>query len=142
MAHPDLDRLFGALWEFAEKLLSEQGEFYPFGSTMNLSGEVTYTAAYDGDEYPASQTLIDLLSDIYRRQVSLKEIRAAGICYDVRITPSGIQDITDAFCMSLEHLSWEAMNVYVPYKMLESGEIEYGEVFATPRKPQFFAKAE
>lgn len=123
-------------------MVSEHGEFYPFGSTMNLSGEVAYTSAYDGDEHPESQTLIDLLSDVYRHQVSSKEIRAAGICYDVRITLPGAQGKTDAFCVSLEHLSGEAVNVYMPYKRLESGELEYGEVFATPRKPQFFVKAE
>ena len=34
MAHPDLNELLNALLPMAERLLKEQGEFYPIGAVM------------------------------------------------------------------------------------------------------------
>ena len=38
MAHPDLERLFETLVSFSKELLTSQGEFYPWGATMDLNG--------------------------------------------------------------------------------------------------------
>jgi hypothetical protein len=40
MAHPDLDRLLVELLPFAERMLLQYGEFYPFANSMSVVGEV------------------------------------------------------------------------------------------------------
>jgi hypothetical protein len=44
MAHAYLNTLFDTVFSFAKLMLSEHGEFYPFGATMSPSGEITKNA--------------------------------------------------------------------------------------------------
>jgi hypothetical protein len=92
MAHPDLDQLLNSLIPFAQQMLSKRGEFFPFGSAMTTDGKIEAHAAYDGNEQPPSQQLIDLLTQGFRQQASSRRIRAAAICYDVRTIPPGQTD--------------------------------------------------
>jgi hypothetical protein len=138
MAHPDLDQLLNALLAFAKQTLSKNKEFYPFGSSIDFDGKIIFNAAYDGNEHPKSQQIIDLLTDAFRQKAILGEIRAAGICYDIRTIPPGEKKKTDAICVSLEHQSGEAVDVYIPYNKLFLGKIAFGELYAAHRTPQFF----
>jgi hypothetical protein len=138
MASADLNELLNALLPFAERMLTEHSEFFPFAATMKPDGETTAVGAYDGDEHTPSQVLIDLLADSFRRQAQNEEIKAAGICYDVRTIPPGQNEKCDAVCCSLEHRTGEALDVYLPYWKTTEGCIQYGEMFAARRTPQFF----
>jgi len=141
MAHPDLDELLNALLPFAQQMLAEHGEFYPFGSTMTVAGKIVAQAAHIGEEHPKSQPLIELLTQAYRQQALNGEIRAAGICYDVRTIPPGQTEKTDAVCLALEHQTGQSVSVFVPYKKGLFGKVKYGELFAAAREPEFFTKS-
>jgi hypothetical protein len=45
MAHPELNALFKTLLPFAQTMLREHGEFYPFGAVMTSSGEIQQVGA-------------------------------------------------------------------------------------------------
>jgi hypothetical protein len=69
MAHPELDALFNTLLPFAQTMLREHGEFYPFGATMTTSGEIRHVGAkMEDDDHPPSQPLIDLLIETFKKQ--------------------------------------------------------------------------
>lgn len=138
MAHPDLDDLLNALLPLAKQLLAKRGEFFPFGARMKSNGQIDMVGAYDGREHPPSQPLIDLLTDDFRQEADAGEIRAAGICYDVRMTPPGQAKKSDAICVSLEHHSGEGVDVLLPYRKPPFGRMQYGELFATRRILRFF----
>jgi hypothetical protein len=139
MAHPDLNTLLNELLPFADKTLVEHGEFYPFGASMSAAGEIKSVGASDGTDHAPSQSLIEVLICAFRSQAQKNEIRAAAICYDVRVVPPTGSDKTDAVCCSIEHQNGEAVNTYLPYHRSDNGDIEYGEMFAERRTPQFFA---
>ena len=105
MAHPELDQLLNSVLGFAREMLSKHGEFFPFGSSMDLAGKIAMDGAYQGAEHPPSQELIDLLTQAYTRRAEAGELRAAAICADVRIVPPGKSDKTDAISVGLEHQS-------------------------------------
>ena len=139
MAHLDLDKLLDALLPFAQQMLAKHGEFYPFGSTMTIAGEImAQGAALEGDDHPASQPLIDLMIQAFRSQALAGQIRAAGICYDVRTIPPGHTEKTDAICVGLEHNTGESVSVFVPYKKGWFGKVQYGQLFAANRDAQIF----
>jgi hypothetical protein len=140
MAHPDLDQLLNAVLPFAKQMIEKHGEFYPFGSTMLLDGNINSDAAYDGNEHPLSQDVIDMLTRSFHQQAIDGKLRAAGICYDVRVIPPGQAIKTDAVCISLEHSEGQSIDVYLPYKKGLLGKIHYGSLFASERTPQFFSK--
>lgn len=141
MANPDITALLDTLIPFAERMLSKHGEFLPFGAKVTADGDVTSVAAYDGEDAPQSQQLIDMMTEGIKRQALAGEIRAAAICYDVRTTPPGTSETTDAICVVLEQRTGEAVTVYVPYKKTLFGKYKLGEAFASPRTLQFFESA-
>ena len=125
MAHPELDALFNTLFPFAQTqtMLREHGEFYPFGALMTSSGEIRQVGAkMEDDDHPPSQLLIDLLTETFKKQATKGELRAAGICYDVRTVPPGEDQKRDAVCCGLERYSGETVNVFVPYFKAADGE--------------------
>jgi hypothetical protein len=130
MAHPDLDQM-----------LQKHGEFFPYGGAMTTAGEITYEAAYDGTEQPPSQKLIEMMTQVFQQKAAAGQIRAVGICYDVRTIPPGQTEKTDAICIGLEHQSGQFVNVYLPYKKGLLGKIQYGQIFATKKDAQFFVKS-
>lgn len=50
MARPDLNALLETALPFAQQMLEEHGDFYPFGATMKVDGKIDQTAASTGEE--------------------------------------------------------------------------------------------
>jgi hypothetical protein len=119
-------------------MLAKRGEFYPFGASMTAAGKTTQVAASTGDEYPASQELIELLEGAFRAQAAKKEDRAVGVCLDVRIIAPGQTQKTDAICARLRHSDGESVDVFLPYRKDEFGSITYGNVFACQGEQDIF----
>lgn len=108
---PDLDALLNDLLAFAERMLREQGEFYPFGGSITADGERISVGAKGSSDHPPSRELIEIMTDAFRRQAAEGKIRAAGICFDVRVVPPGQPDKTDAIELSLEREGDDAVEV-------------------------------
>ena len=64
------------------------------------------------------------------------EIRASGVCFDVRLPE---RDNTDAIQVSLEHPSARTHDVLLPYRPQRLRGVKYGELFATPGERRIFA---
>jgi hypothetical protein len=138
--HPDLDALSNDLLPFAQRMLAEQGEFYPFGGSITSDGRYISVGAKGSSDHPKSRELIDVMTTEFRSQASEGKIRAAGICFDVRVVPPGQIDKTDAIQLALEHEGGDAVDVFVPYAQLADGEFTYGELFACERTPTLFVQ--
>ena len=138
--HPDLDALLNDLLPFAQRMLAEQGEFYPFGGSITSDGRHISVGAKGSSDHPKSRELIDVMTTEFRSQASEGKIRAAGICFDVRVVPPGQIDKTDAIQLALEREDGDAVDVFVPYAQLPNGEFTYGELFACERTRTLFAQ--
>ena len=138
MAHEDLNKLLNALVPFAQEMLAKHGEFLPFGGYMDIGGGIAHVGGWTGDEQPRSQEVIGVMVKGLHQQAERQEIRAAAICLDVRTTPPGHSEKTDAISVRLEHANGEAVDVFLPYSKAPSGEYEYGELFATRGEQYIF----
>lgn len=116
MAHPDLDQLLNAVLPFAEQMLKKHGEFYPFGASMNHTGEVAMSAADTGSEHPPSAEVVALLFDGFKKQAAEKLVRACAVCFDSRVVLPGTSKKSDAVAVSLEHEVGEAVEIFIPYQ--------------------------
>ena len=125
----ECEQLLDALLPFAEKMLREHGEFYPYGGTMDPSGNINHSAAHDGTSHPQSAALIDLLRAGFNEGASRGEYKATALVYDVRVVPPGSKSKTDAIAVELDHRDDYSALVYFPYT-LESGEVNFGSPFA------------
>jgi len=140
MPKEELEELMNARLPFAQKMLSEHGEFYPYGGAINSSGDVVAIAAYDGDEHPPSQKLIDLLVELFRVEAKAGTYRATAIIFDVRVIPPKSGQKTDAIRIDLDHVDDLSLTLFLPYRIMEKGEVVYGEMFAQAGSAKIFKK--
>ena len=134
----DLDEMLAFLIEFAQLMLREEGQFYPFGAGMNDSGEMTSLGADAGYRHPKSKDVIAILHSALVEQASAGEIKASGICMAVRVAPPEKDEVGDAICVELEHRDGEAVHVFLPYLINSPGSVTYGDIFATPAEQVIF----
>lgn len=119
-------------------MVSEEGSFNPFGAMMHADGAIQWVAADSGDEFPASQELIDILSKTFKEMVGSSDIRAATICYDALAVPPGRTVKTDAIGFALERRSGDSVTALISYVRRENKDVDYGDLFTVERSPQFF----
>jgi hypothetical protein len=78
----ECEEVMNFLLPFVKKLLTEQGEFFPVGAAMQVDGAIAAVATFDGDDHPASQTVIDSLLDVFR--AGAKQRKADGLQVQVQ----------------------------------------------------------
>src|SRR6266567_4747931 len=99
----ELESLLDAALPFAKQMLTNHGEFYPYGATIDHKGQISNVGGYTGDEHPKSTELIDLLKAAYRRDGETDKIMACALVYDIRTIPPGQTQKTDAVAVDLDH---------------------------------------
>ena len=141
MALVHLNALLDTLLSMAQVLLTKQSAFLPIGAISLSDGEIRHVGAkIEGNDYPGSQPLLDLLIENFQKEAAKGKLRAAGICYDVLTIPPGKDQKQDVICCGLEHCLGEAVNVFKPHARTADGNFLYDEIFAAKRTPEFFIK--
>lgn len=135
-ARAEMDALLDPLIRFAQEMLAMHGEFYPVAATVTSAGAVEMVGGATGEEHPPSQTVIDTLYRGLAERARAGNIRALGVCFDVRLQE---RDNTDAIQVSLEHASGDPVNVFLPYKRQRLPDVKYGELFATVGERRVFS---
>lgn len=139
MAEPreEIEQLLNYLLPFAEQMLSQHGEFYPYAATMDAGGEVQAVSAA-GDERPDVGDVLLALHAELREQAAQGSIRASGIAADVTLTDPDSGEEMDAVQLELDHAEADAVDVYVPYTNGDEG-VEFGELVAASGQAPIFS---
>ncbi|MEJ0037682.1 MAG: hypothetical protein WDO68_16680 [Gammaproteobacteria bacterium] len=124
---------------FAEKMLSEHSEFFPYGAAMKPDGEIVSVAGYDGREQPPSQEIIDLLNAELRKDAALGLYKATAVVYDVRVVPPGSKTKSDAIAVALDHRDDYSVVVLFPYS-ISNGTPDIGAPFAEKGEHKIFRR--
>ncbi|MBC5993755.1 hypothetical protein [Pontibacter cellulosilyticus] len=124
----DIEKLIGYSIDFAETLLLGSGEYYPFGSKISSSGELTPLSYFDEEEFPESQKIINGLTSVFEDALNKKEVRAYCIAYDVRVKNEKYDAATDALLLSIKHEDVEGrLTYYYPYELGNNKKLEFLE---------------
>jgi hypothetical protein len=118
----DLDGLLNVTLPFAQQVLANSGEFYPFGAAVTASGETQLIAGdpRQGEHPPSAEVLSSLVDGFRQNRAGL---RAVAMCSDVRLPDS------DAVRVELEHRDGHAVAVLLPYKKKRFGRgMEYSDL--------------
>ena len=134
----NFEAMLSFLLEYAQIMLRDEGDFYPFGAGMSPEGDMLAANTETASETPAPHEVIASLHTVLSRQAARGEIDTAGICMDVDIRPPDSEESTAAICVELEHRDGEALEVYLPYSLDEKGTVTYGEMFALPGEQVIF----
>jgi hypothetical protein len=139
MAEPteEIQQLLGALLPHAERMLSEQGEFYPYAMALEADGTIEPVPPDVETEDPDVGDILLALHQGLRSQAADGAIRASGIAADVTLTDPDSGETTDAVQVELDHADGDPVDIYVPYETAD-GEIKFGEIVAAEgRQPVF-----
>jgi hypothetical protein len=138
-AKTDGEKLLESLLPFAEHLLQQHREFFPFGGRMAPDGTITHEGAYTGTEHPPSQQLIDLLRQAHRKDASSQKIRACATIYDIRTVPPGRTEKQDAIAAAIDHVSGYSAVVIFPYVFDALQTLRFESPFAVEGAHDIFA---
>jgi len=134
----ELEKLLQVALPFAQQMLTNHGEFYPYGATMDPGGKVANTGGYTGEEHPKSIEVIELLKGAFRRQGEIGEIMACALVYDIRTIPPGQTAKTDAVAVDLDHRDGMSLIVVYPYAKGPDKRVQFGTPFAMKGKGEIF----
>jgi len=141
-AKADAEELLGSLLPFAEKMLQEHHEFFPFGGHMETDGKIVHDGAYDGTEHPPSQALIDLLQKAFQQSASSNKLLTCAIVYDIRTIPPGRTEKQDAIAAAVDHASGYSVVVIYPYTFDAQKKLQVGASFATEGEYKIFGRSQ
>ena len=141
-AKQECEKLMNEMLPLAEKMLTQFGEFYPYGGYMKCNGEIVHVGAKEpGTDRPKSKELIALLKGSFRNLAASNECKATAIVYDVIVPLPDQNRKTDAIQIYLDHANNYSAEVFLPYELID-GRVVYGEMFAQEGKYELFGKEE
>src|SRR5207253_2605602 len=77
--------LLEAIVPFAQKVLEEHGEFYPFGAFIDPDGKLNLRTGSPDTEYPNPSELIDQLRGELAEEARQGRLVASVICVNVSV---------------------------------------------------------
>jgi hypothetical protein len=140
-ARAELDEMLEFLLKRAQQMLKEHEEFAPFGNVMSGDGQISATAGYDGSETLEPQELMDRIVAGMRRQAKEGQIRAAGLCFDVRIKGSDPKPST-TIAVALEFEAGDSVLFFQPYTRARLWGLRFSEPMKVNPMPKLVFLAE
>jgi hypothetical protein len=136
----EIQELLNFLLPYAEQMLKEHGEFYPYAAALDSDGGLNAVGADVDDDTPDVGEVLLALHEGLRQRAAEGAIRASGIAADVTLTDPDSGETTDAVQVELDHADADAVDVFVPYET-EPGGIKFGELVAAEGREPVFAHA-
>ncbi|MCU0660173.1 MAG: hypothetical protein MUD00_00970 [Candidatus Pacebacteria bacterium] len=120
-----LDKLLNALVPFAQKMLIQHGEFYPFGMYLNSKDEIVAVENDFLEKHPTPKEVIDSLMQSFQVKKQEHDLHAFGIAFNANLYAGNTDG---AISIHLEDAENKVISATLPYKKNESGEIMYKEM--------------
>jgi hypothetical protein len=133
-----LESLFNAVRPVAAEMVARKGEFHPFGASMDPDGKLGNVAALATDDHPKSAQLLAQLKASFRSAAKSNKIVASALVYDIRVTPPGKQDKTDAIAIDLDHRDGVSLTMICPYRIDADHQLIFGELLVQPGNHEIF----
>ncbi len=109
--------------EFAEMMLKDSGEFYPFGAVLDPEHEIRAVGADIGNEHPSPGELYQFLGNAFIQQAKSGEISAAAIACNVNIPEEYEPPVRDGVRVHIECDGFSRY-LYVPFIIESKGFIK------------------
>ncbi|MBA4163711.1 MAG: hypothetical protein C0510_03620 [Erythrobacter sp.] len=138
-----LNEMVGFLMDFANQMLTQAGEFYPFAAFINAEGSVEAVGGYTGEEQPEPSEVYQLLQQALRTRAQTGGAKAIGIAVNVNIPPAFESPLPDGVRITLE-MEGDSRLIYFPYAPAPHGAAEgtpphFAEPFAVDVPADLFS---
>lgn len=133
----DVEELMNAGIPFAEQMLREHGEFFPFAVARRDDGTITAVATAEAEEQPEAAEVLEQVTLALRQGAEAGDYVATAVFVDVTAA-LGEDEETDAVRAGLEHQEGYCVTVLFPYQRAEDGTVTFGELVVTDHRPAVF----
>jgi hypothetical protein len=141
-----LEELLDYCLGFADRMLSDFGEFLPFGATGLADGSVVAVGFWDGREQAPAAELYEMGRAGLAAQAEEGRIIAAAVAADVNVPPQFSPPWPDGVRVAIETASASTL-FYRPYRIVKTGllrrtkSVEYADMIAVEVPHQIFSSA-
>jgi len=134
MQNKEVNELLDHCRNYAEDLLMETGELFPFGALMDAEGRSHHREVeIDPKHVPSNGEIIEMLLDYFKEEYNENNARAYAIACEASVQLDE-NSATDAISIDIKHKDEQDIPMYYfPFKILEDGEVKFGEAFAVKR---------
>jgi len=117
--------------DYAQDLLDETLEFYPFGAWIDTKGGVhPLEFEFDKKQMPTVEKVLSELKIYCESEMAANKMNAYALTFESELVLA--EDEPAVKCISLDIVHQDEKNIpkfYVPYSIDESQQVEYGELF-------------
>ncbi|MFK5857014.1 MAG: hypothetical protein QM503_12860 [Bacteroidota bacterium] len=122
--------------EYAKDLLTDTGQCYPFGATIDNAG-IVHPLEFeieDKKNVPNNETVIKGLRKYCETALAANSIKAYGIIYEASVQLDADADAIDTIAMDIVESRGEIIPFYYfPYTITNSDTVAFSETFAVKR---------
>ena len=137
-AKEEAEMLLNALLPFAQQQLEKYAEFFPFGASMLMNGEIRMTSIYNGQEHPASQDVIDEIKSVFLQEAKNGNYKATGLVYNISFIDPQTKEKRDGVSVALDHKDHYSIIVTFPYVLKENNQVQFFSPTASKGKGEIF----
>ena len=132
----DIQAIIDYSHSFAELMLNESKEYYPFGVKIDNDGVLIPVLIENNEtDMPKSQDVIDQLLKHCQAELEKKKIRAYGITYDVRVKTDNSDNKSDAILIDIRFQDSQEIPIYYfTYYWSDNNELIFGESYGMKRE--------
>lgn len=131
--------------DFAQMMLEQAGEFYPFGATLALDGRVGAAGVFNGDGNPSATEVYELLAQSFVQGAGRGDFLGVALAANVNVPAGYALDVPSAVRVHIESQGY-AREIYLPYALSRHGMlkrrrvVEFRDPIAVEVAPSFYGK--
>ena len=134
-----LEELMKFVVPMAEGLLERHGSFTPYGGATDQDGKHHFVADQREEDYESAERVLEFVMVELRKGAVDGRWRAAALVLDVRTEAPDEAESTDAIRVLLEHEDGTAIDVLLPYAVVEDrNRVDYGKLRAAAARPRIW----
>jgi hypothetical protein len=123
----DFNEMLAPMLGLAEHMLTETGEFRPFGARMAAGGQMAVIDVGSTIKDPSNPLIIDALYATFRLEARAGTIKACAVCWDAVVPRVEGEGLTDAIAIGMEHRDGDPTVVLCTYEREASGEVRFND---------------
>jgi len=130
-----LQKIIDHSFEYANDLLTDTGQCYPFGAYVDKAG-IVHPLEFEIDKknIPNNETVIEGIKKYCEAEFQEKRVIAYGITYEASVQLEVDSESIDTIAIDITDSIDEVPPVYYfPYTIDKEGSVEFGETFAVSR---------
>jgi len=113
-----MDKVIHILKQQAEVFLLDAGEFYPFGTYINMQNKIIPVGTYSENDRPSSLDVIDLIEKAFKDNIQKGDCKVAAMAINVSIKENNKS--CDAIEMRFFEADKEVYKKYFKYEIKEN----------------------